>query len=498
MGVRGGLARFGLGLASILFATGLLIMLLAHFLTRTLNHDEHQFVASGVLWARNGLLPYQDYAYFHVPFLTLIYAALFSLTDYFLLAARGFSTLCSWLLLLTLFGMARHHLRQRPWTGFAVGVGVALFLVAAPLFIYTSGRAWNHDLPILLTVWAVLVHLRGLDQQTQRWFWLSGLLIGLACATRLSFVPFLLPLGLAIWLWPGPAGWRARLLPTFGFGGGLLLGVAPALLFFILDPAGFWFGNFEYARLNTIYRITIGYERRMNLATKLAAFGDELLLREPGNLLILLTYLWLGRPRWGAGARVRARQLLLAGVILAALIGALAPTPSWPQYFYVLMPLLLLATLYGLVTERRVWLDQPWFGGVALAIVTAAIVLTAKEYEHVRKVFQPPSWFPVEFHATGQAMAALAGRGGPVLTLAPILALEGGLSIYAEMATGPFALRAAQLLPAAAGPGLHLPNVRTLDQWLQPQPPQAILTGVHPNQVADEAPLVDYARRQGY
>jgi hypothetical protein len=34
---------------------------------RGLNHDEHQFVGSAVLLARDGLLPYADFAYFHVP-----------------------------------------------------------------------------------------------------------------------------------------------------------------------------------------------------------------------------------------------------------------------------------------------------------------------------------------------------------------------------------------------------------------------------------------------
>ena len=46
------------------------------------NHDEHQFVASGALLTRNGLLPYLDYAYFHAPYLVFIYAALFSFSPY--------------------------------------------------------------------------------------------------------------------------------------------------------------------------------------------------------------------------------------------------------------------------------------------------------------------------------------------------------------------------------------------------------------------------------
>src|SRR5436853_6215645 len=71
------------------------LLLVAHGLFRELDHDEHQFVASGALLARHGLLPYRDYPYFHVPYLVFIYAAIFSATDHLLLAASLCSIFCS-------------------------------------------------------------------------------------------------------------------------------------------------------------------------------------------------------------------------------------------------------------------------------------------------------------------------------------------------------------------------------------------------------------------
>jgi hypothetical protein len=51
---------------------GALLLLWGLNMRRGLNHDEHQFVASGALLARNGLLPYRDFVYFHVPLLSLV------------------------------------------------------------------------------------------------------------------------------------------------------------------------------------------------------------------------------------------------------------------------------------------------------------------------------------------------------------------------------------------------------------------------------------------
>ena len=65
-------------------------------MNRDLRHDEHLYVASGALLADQGLLPYVDYPYVHVPTLTFVYGLLFLLSEYKLLIARTFSIFCAW------------------------------------------------------------------------------------------------------------------------------------------------------------------------------------------------------------------------------------------------------------------------------------------------------------------------------------------------------------------------------------------------------------------
>ncbi|MGN6726745.1 MAG: hypothetical protein ACTHLZ_12550 [Tepidisphaeraceae bacterium] len=56
---------------------------------QNLNVDENPFIASGVL-LHQGVLPYRDYLYYHLPTLVIIYSALFRVSDHLLFTARAF------------------------------------------------------------------------------------------------------------------------------------------------------------------------------------------------------------------------------------------------------------------------------------------------------------------------------------------------------------------------------------------------------------------------
>lgn len=93
-------------LPAALWVTLVLLPTLLTKLGANLNPDEHQFIVAGVLLACEGLLPYRDYVYFHVPNLALVYAAvLFSVAQSLLLWVLLFSLACGALLLLTMSSM---------------------------------------------------------------------------------------------------------------------------------------------------------------------------------------------------------------------------------------------------------------------------------------------------------------------------------------------------------------------------------------------------------
>src|SRR3954465_2194995 len=79
--------------AAVFLLVGGLLFLAA--MGRDLNHDEHQFIAPGVLISRGGLLPYRDFPIFHLPNLAFISAGLDRLTHQPVCSAKTLNALAS-------------------------------------------------------------------------------------------------------------------------------------------------------------------------------------------------------------------------------------------------------------------------------------------------------------------------------------------------------------------------------------------------------------------
>jgi hypothetical protein len=117
----------------------------------------------------------------------------------------------------------------------------------------------------------------------------------------------------------------------------------------------------------------------------------------------------------------------------------------------------------------------------------------------------PATWVPIQVHAFGQRLAEEVPVG-PVLTLAPVLAMEGGLSTYEAFATGPFTWRVAHIIPEANRRMVGWIGRDDLADYLADRPPTAIVTGLEtendgfePGERGTlEEPLDRFAARAGY
>ena len=487
--------------------TVLLALLFGLNMRRGLNHDEHQFVGSAVLLARDGLLPYANFAYFHVPGQTLLNAALFALFDHYLLAARTLAVMSSWLgLALILVSGLRFAPFAGGWARFGYALAGVVALMSAPIFVFTSGRAWNHDLPMLLTLTAVLSFLRasGYDRRAANrliphcapcWLTVTGVLLGLAAATRLSYAFLAPPFVLALWL-AHERTWRARLADSGWLVFGGLLGLAPVWWALLVAPTGFLFGNVVYnLRLNPLYYANDSNATAVTLAAKLAALG-EVLWRQPANLVLPLLFLGALPPALPHLRRPASLPLRLSLLLLPfALLGAMSATPSQTQYYYMLYPLLTLGFFYAVALWPR---RQRW-AATALAVgALMSVIATASIYAGgVEVLLRPDRWYPVKAHARGVRIADLAGNGR-ILTLAPIHALEGGLSTYPEFVTGPLAWRVAPLVTPAERARFGLVTAPELATRLAEQPPRAVLAGFEEDDAELEAVLLAYAHEHDF
>jgi hypothetical protein len=77
----------------------------------------------------------------------------------------------------------------------------------------------------------------------------------------------------------------------------------------------------------------------------------------------------------------------------------------------------------------------------------------------------------------------------------PVYPLEGGLEVYKEFATGQFVYRTGDLTRPALLANYRTTSPSKIAAFLEKDPPAAMLLGFEPEL---EAPLADFARRNGY
>ena len=459
-------------------------------MSRGLSHDEHQHIAAGMLWAREGLVPYRDYPHFHTPYLAFLYGEFFRWTEHPLLVARAFSALCATGIIMLVGWVAFVEFRRTRTAWWAATGSVALCLVSA-VFTHTTGRAWNQEPSLLLVVLAFLAQLHGLRVQRPGWLAASGVLLGLAIGLRITHAPLIAPFGLATLLWAD----KRRLATTAAYSAGLLAGLAGVFAMCLISPEGFLFGNFEFAQVNVTYRFATGEPRTMTLLKKLRFFAKEVLRPDAGlaiaTLVPCIAATWhMNRTRQRLRIELRFLLLLLPFVLM----GALAPAPVFKQYFYALTPFLALAGIYALATlpsgSRAA--HTSWFAAATGLLLSVGF--NVREYKELHELFSPSKWTTVRIHNQAQALRALAAQG-PILTLAPILPLEAGLTIDPSFATGPFAWRISPYVEPAKASRLRIVSNTTLVPRLNAAPPAGILLGM---EKSGEELLAEYAKQHGY
>ena len=172
-------------------------------------------------------------------------------------------------------------------------------------------------------------------------------------------------------------------------------------------------------QLNTLYyQSQAGDYPGMTLGGKLAVFA-ELMVQQAANLLPLLLFAGTAAWAWLRGTSGQRRQLaVLILLVLLALAGALAATPAQTQYFYVLLPLAVLGTLYAV--GMWPWPQQRWGVGAVAGAALIALLLTGRAYAPgLAIVAQPDEWVPRKIHARGELIAGLAGTDSPVSDAQP-------------------------------------------------------------------------------
>ncbi len=427
------------------------------------DHDESQYIAGA--WFSGHLLIFRDFLYLQPPLHAWTFAPIAELFPANMVLAMRLATAALALATLGLLYAAQRiaGIRRDSATIACLMIG------ATSAFQFCAGVVRNDMLGAAFTAAGLTLALAALrDCRARHWF-APGLCFGLAIATKLSFAPVALAMGLYVLT----SGTRCGRQAALWLAAGGLCGIAPMLLAAERAPEGFVYGVFTYgATAPFAWYAANGAGGELTLPEKLSdllrhmATGPTL-----AALLILVTNWWMTRGRVRSPGRRLAIWTVAGGLLASAM-----PTPTQLQYLMPLLPSLILALGYFL-DDARHWRPALREGVLGLLCLTAVAGL-AKTSLQFDRMMQTGS--PVLDAARDARWAAIMIRrltgDDEVATLSPHLLLGSGLVIDPRFAPGPFAYRTGWLLPPAQARALRVMTPATLTD-MDRAPPEAILTG---------------------
>ena len=493
-------------LLTALLLFGVLLFNLSLAVRASYSRDENLYISGAYLFSQ-GLVPYRDFYYTHLPYLLPLQALSFRFTHYLILAGRMISALCAAAVAgLVFWATQRASPEQPPWVRFVLGVGWVMILTANPLYEFASSYAWNHQLTTLLALAAVLVFLwtaRG--KHSLVGLLTAGLLTGMSIGVRIYFVTILPAFALALFFHPAGKGVRSFIRLAVVYAMGVVVALLPILGYWLADPQRFWFNNIANHSLDTLYRMQTGFDGPMTLPGVFGYFWGSV-VSQPGNLALVLGLLCLVYPMgiWQVFKRRGIQNndhgntfewLFWLSVVPLAEVGALTVAPPWYQRFYSAVPLVICALVFGLAQLlKQADLRRPLALLIFVEVVLLVNTYQLDDYRRVTFLLHPETWRPLTYHEAGQKIKDQVGEG-KVLTLSPVFPLEAGLPIYPEFSSGPLLWRISGLVDAEQREALGVISSAELDAFLANDPPAGILVGA---EKSVEGPLNDYALRNGY
>jgi 4-amino-4-deoxy-L-arabinose transferase-like glycosyltransferase len=280
---------------------------------RFLDGDEGVYAYASRL-ALHGHVPYRDFFYEQMPLLPYVYGSWIGIFGESWYAARSLSALAAAATGALLYLHVERRLGR--WPALAA---TCLYALSGLVFGYFTIVKTFALASLFLLGAFVLVEAR-----RPRWL-AAGLLVGLAVDTRLVFAA-------AIPAFAVLAARRRRLSP---FGGGLAAGLVPSVVFLALSPHAFVFDNLRYHGEKTSHGLVGEPVQKLRTAGNLIGFGsaDRALGVQFALLLVAAgAALWL----------LRRRLPFAAAVAVSLGLASFLPTPTYVQYFCVVVPYLVL------------------------------------------------------------------------------------------------------------------------------------------------------------
>jgi hypothetical protein len=467
------------------------------------------YAAASVLVAKGQTL-YQDFSYLQTPYLPLLYGGIFKMcgiTSFYLLTGKLISFLFLCISLITVFLIARRVLASDIIISLSV---VTLFLLNRSI-VDPASEVSNYIMPLACSMLGFYIFVVSVEDKIKPFrIALAGVIAAIAIGAKLTYASLVIPFIAIIVFHPlseHSVAVNAKKRMTyvfFPFVAGLAIGLVPTIVFFMLDPKLFVFNNLGYHQVNAQWRQITGYEGPMSLYSKLA-YAHQLFFK-PDNLIIILgIMLGLGfsinriqRIRY-AFKHISVGASLVLLLVLIAIPTALAPTPSFPQYFAMPVSFLLLLLIYAIASNS---LERPTLYRKLLLIQVLLTLACNGPFllTSMSRLTYRDGWSGVYVHDVSMSIKNIVADRTTVVnhriaTLSPLFVIEANLPIYSELSTGPFLYRVGDLLNPEDRNHYVGTSPKSIADLFGKEAPVAVLVGFEREL---DRPLVEYAVNNSY
>ncbi|MBN1807366.1 MAG: hypothetical protein JW837_19120 [Sedimentisphaerales bacterium] len=465
-------------------------------MSKPLARDEQMYCTAGVLLAQ-GKMIYRDFSYAaQLPYHPLLCAGLLKIFDttHYLLIGRMLSTFCDILVTVCIFGIYRYIFRSFAITGTLLGLAAVVLYAFNPLVVYANGYAWNHDVVILCVVLSFWLFITVDFTQKSRYRRIAAISALLTFASFMRITTVLVEmLFFVLFLSQPTESLKQRFKNILPF---LIAAAVVSIwpVWVIAQAHRAFFLNL--VKIPTLYGEWLHQIGMVHNKSDLILFC----FMQPGYFLILVLGIYLFLITLFIRQRLKIsnfRALLLAALLpLMFFIIALIPPTMWEQYLAVPVPFLIISFAFPLLYLREFAnnnRNSPHFK-IAVTLsslcVFVAVMLHPIVLYRTPIVLLPEKWVPIEIHKMSEDIAERIKEPKLILTLGPLLALEGGCDIYTELSCGDIIYRAADFMSASERDITHTTSPKTIGELLKNNPPSAVILNVEADKLAFlEAPL---------
>lgn len=465
--------------SSIILLVIISFVCFANSMLKPLSRDENMYCSAGVLIA-DGKAVYKDFSYVaQMPYHPLLLAAVYKVTNttYFLLTARIISTLSDILTGFFIILIIRRLFSAFPLDGLLFALLSIVLYLFNPFVDYANGYGWNHDLVTLLVIISLWLCVSAHQADKTPYFKIaiSSALLSFATFMRPTFIFVQIIFYLFfIYEYSFYKKWKIKkillsiLLPA------LAVSAWPIYLF-AQAPDAFLIDTIKMPLLNSQLLHKIG----MTL-NKPQLFYFFLLT--PTCIFSILTAIYLYTVIFLNRRQIQSQSvatpLLFVLLPLVFLATAFIPPTIWPQYFSAPVIFLILSLAWPLSYLKKI---SAAHYKIALSIIFFTALISVMEYPEVLKrmpgLFTPEKWTPLRLHNLSLKICSNADKSKPVLTLAPLYAIEGSCKIYPQFSAGSFAYRIADRLSEKERKITSTAAPATLKNLVENNPPALVLTG---------------------